>query len=234
MTPPLQIFIGWDPREAVAYHVLCHSLMRHASCPLSITPVMQGSLRTMGLYTREPDRRASTEFSLTRFLVPYLCGYEGWALFLDCDMLCQDDISQLFAQGMASPDRALRCVQHDYVPSTTIKMDGCVQTSYPRKNWSSVMLFNTERCRALSPEYVNRATPADLHQMRWLSDEEIGAMPIEWNWLVGEYPSHPAAGLLHYTLGGPWLPGAPQGAEAKLWLGECQRAGLVMPVGVGG
>lgn len=209
---PLQIFIGWDPREAVAYHVLSQSLIQHASRPISITPLVQSSLRKSRVYRRSPDKRASTEFSLTRFLVPYLCDYKGVAVFMDCDMLCQRDIYDILPLTSA----AVSCVQHDYIPSTLTKMDGCRQSSYPRKNWSSVMVFNNEKCRILSPEYVNHAPPSDLHQMKWA--ESIYPLDTTWNWLVGEYPSNPYAALLHYTLGGPWFVEYQEGDEAGRWL----------------
>jgi hypothetical protein len=215
---PLRIFIGWDPREAAAYHVLCHSLMQHASCPISITPLMQGSLRRSGVYWRTPDLKASTEFSLTRFLVPHLCDYQGYAVFMDCDMLCQADIRALFDICQADGMHSVYCVKHDYTPATDMKMDGCRQSVYPRKNWSSVMVFNNDRCRMLSPEYVNRATPADLHQFRWMPDEEVGTLAYDWNWLVGEYVAHPDAALLHYTLGGPWFENCQGGPEAGRWI----------------
>lgn len=212
---PLQIFIGWDSRETIAYQVLCHSLITHASGPISITPLVQSSLRRSGVYWRSTDTRASTEFSLTRFLVPYLCEYKGTAIFMDCDMLCQDDIYKIIPDTAA----AVSCVQHEYTPSTSIKMDGCTQSIYPRKNWSSVMVFNNEQCRLLSPEYVNQATPADLHQMKWA--ESIYSLDPTWNWLVGEYTPNPDAALLHYTLGGPWFETCPDNNETQRWTEAC-------------
>lgn len=214
---PLRIFIGFDPREAAAYHVLCHSIMKHASCPVSITPLVQSQLRQAGVYTREPDVLASTEFSLTRFLVPYLSGYQGHSLFLDCDMLCQHDIAALFAIGRARPEFTCYVVKHDYIPSTTSKMDGQQQTVYPKKNWSSVMLFNNALCTALSPEYVNTASTSALHRFEWANDYMIGELRSSWNWLVGEYPHNPEAKLLHYTLGGPWFM-IDHGEASQLWI----------------
>jgi len=211
----LRVFIGYDSREAQAYHVLCQSLIKHASGPLAITPLVQPALRATGIYHRSVDFKASTEFSLTRFLVPYLCNYEGLAIFMDCDMLCQRDIYDIIPPTSA----AVSCVQHDYTPSTSIKMDGCQQSFYPRKNWSSVMVFNNEKCRSLSLDYVNEASPSDLHQMVWA--ESIYPLDPTWNWLVGEYTPNPDAALLHYTLGGPWFETCPDNNETQRWTEAC-------------
>ena len=199
----LQVYIGFDPREAVAYDTLAHSIRRRASMPVEIKPLVQKELRAAGLYRRERGPTESTEFSLTRFLVPALAGYKGWSVFMDCDMLCRADIAALYALKQA--DKAAMVVQHDYVPKTQRKFLDQVQTKYERKNWSSLMLFNNERCRALTAAYVNSASGLELHRFKWLDDGEIGALPKEWNWLVTEYPYNPAAKLVHYTVGGPWF-----------------------------
>ena len=199
----LQVFIGFDPREAIAYDVLAHSIRRQASLPVSIQPLVQQELRDGGLYNRERGPTESTEFSLTRFLVPALAGYRGWSVFMDCDMLCRADIAGLAA--LASADKAVHVVKHDYIPKTERKFLDQVQTKYARKNWSSVMLFNNERCRALSADYVNSASGLELHRFKWVDDALVGDLPTEWNWLVTEYDYNPAAKLVHYTLGGPWF-----------------------------
>ena len=215
------IYIGYDYKESVAYHVLAHSIMRHASVPVSITPVVRSQVAN--LYTRPRGPLESTDFSMTRFLVPYLSGYEGYSLFLDCDMLCQADIGEVFMYGLASPDKAVSVVQHDYIPQTARKFLDQPQTVYRRKNWSSVMLFNNARCRQLTPAYVNTATGMDLHQFKWLQDDQIGALPIEWNWLVGEYEPRPTAKLLHYTLGTPCFQDYAACDQADLWHAEYAR-----------
>lgn len=213
---PLRIFIGHDTREPVAYHVLSHSILARASLPVSITPLVQSALRACGLYTRPPDAAASTEFSLTRFLVPYLANYEGCALYLDGDMLCQTDIAELsHTIDQAAP---VSVCQHAYMPSTAMKFRGQPQAAYPRKNWSSVMVFNGRACRTLTPEYVNTASPADLHRFAWTN--QVGSLPMAWNHLVGEYPPNPLAKMLHYTLGGPWFPETRACDHAKEWLAE--------------
>ncbi|MGE0876720.1 MAG: glycosyltransferase [Burkholderiales bacterium] len=199
----LQVFIGYDPKETVAYHVLSHSILRRASIPVSIAPVMQSQLQ--GIYTRGRGPTESTEFSLTRFLVPALSGYRGWSLFMDCDMLCRADVAELAGYMERSADKAVLVCQHDYMPKTERKFLGQVQTKYPRKNWSSLMLFNNARCEALTTGYVNTASGLDLHRFHWTDDAAIGSLPLEWNWLVGEYQKNPAAKIAHFTLGGPYF-----------------------------
>lgn len=199
----LNVFIGYDARESVAFYTLAHSILRRASAPVSITALAQSQLK--GLYTRPRGPTESTEFALTRFLVPALSGYSGWSVFMDCDMLCRADITELQAHIDGQPDKAVLVCQHDYVPRTERKFLGQVQTKYPRKNWSSLMIFNNERCKALTAGYVNSASGLDLHRFKWLRDPQIGALPLEWNWLVTEYEYRPEAKIVHYTLGGPYF-----------------------------
>lgn len=199
----LQVYIGYDSKESVAFYTLAHSILRRASAPVSIAPLMQSQLQ--GLYTRPRGPTESTEFSLTRFLVPAVAGYRGWSVFMDCDMLCRTDIMELQAHIDRQRDKAVLVCQHDYVPKTERKFLGQVQTKYPRKNWSSMMVFNNERCAALTAEYVNSASGLDLHRFNWLEDRQIGELPLDWNWLVGEYDYKPDAKIVHYTLGGPYF-----------------------------
>jgi len=177
MSEPLRIFIGWDSREPIA--------LKHSSIPLEIVPIKLQDLVDRGVYTREVDPLASTEFTYSRFFTPWLAGYKGWALFCDCDFLFLGDIAGL--QAYNDPSKAVYCVQHDYQPKDSVKMDGKVQTSYPRKNWSSCMLFNCEHpsTRQLTPELINSETGAYLHRMQWAADDEIGALPTDYNWLEG-------------------------------------------------
>ncbi len=216
-----KIFVGYDSREDVAWRVCRHSILRHASKDTPIFPLKQTALRELGLYTRDPDKAASTEFSLTRFLTPYLAAHDGWSLFVDCDFLFTADVGGLF--DSLDPAMAVYVVKHDYEPSRSVKMDGKAQASYPRKNWSSFILFNGahEVVRALTPEVVNGAAPAFLHRFGWAPDELIGALPLEWNFLEGEYPPPertPAA--IHFTNGGPWFDGCADVAYADLWRAE--------------
>jgi hypothetical protein len=192
---------------------------------LAITLLEQGQLERSGLYWRPRDPRQSTDFSFSRFLVPALLDYRGWGLYLDGDMLALADPARLWAQRR--DDDAVLCVQHPPHPWGHSKMGGRPQSWYPRKNWSSLMLFNAARCRALTPDVVNTASGLDLHRFAWLeaADGSLGALPADWNHLVGlDLP--PAAdqlpSLLHWTLGGPWLPGYEQagGPLADLWHAE--------------
>lgn len=197
---PLQIFIGFEQLEAVAYHTLCHSILSRASMPVSITPVKRSLVREF--HNRPIDSKQSNEFSFTRFLVPYLSNYEGVSLFMDCDMLVLTDIKEIF--DLFDPSYAVQVVKHDYTPKHQIKYLGNIQYPYPKKNWSSVMLFNNAECKALTPEYVNKASGLDLHQFKWLENESrIGELPKEWNHLVIDMPPNPNAKIVHYTNGTP-------------------------------
>ena len=216
----LNVYIGYDPRESVAFYTLAHSILRRSSIPVSIAPLMQGQLK--GLYRRERGPTESTEFSLTRFLVPALSEFRGWSIFMDCDMLCRADIAGLAREIERQPDKAVLVCQHDYVPKTQRKFLGHVQTKYPRKNWSSLMLFNNARCRALSADYVNSASGLELHRFAWTDDEAIGALPLEWNWLVGEYDYNAAAKIVHYTIGGPYFDAYRSCDYAEEWFAELE------------
>lgn len=202
VSEPVRVFIGYDPREAVAYHVLCHSIIRRASCPVMITPIALHNFKLV--FSRERNPLQSTDFAFARFLVPWACHYEGWALFMDCDMLMRADISQLWL--LRDYRYALQVVKHDYIPCSKIKFLDQPQIAYPRKNWSSMILFNNGKCRALTPKYINEATGLELHQFKWLEDDRaIGSLSPEWNHLVGEYAHDPNAKLVHFTLGGPYF-----------------------------
>ncbi len=219
------IFIGWDSREDIAYQVCARSLKRHSRSDLEIVPLKQQELASRGLYSREKDPLASTEFTYTRFLVPELTGYRGWALFMDCDFLVTADVSEVF--DLAEDRYAVMCVKHDYRPRETVKMDGAAQTVYPRKNWSSFVLWNCGHpaTRALTPEIVNRQTGAYLHRFTWLEDGLIGALPETWNWLEGwcRKPVEGAPKGIHFTRGGPWFENWQRVDYAELWLAEAAQ-----------
>ena len=198
----IRVFIGWDSREPIAFDVLAHSIQRHASQPVAITQVRLDQLD--GVFRRERNPLQSTEFSFSRFLTPYLCGYEGWAVFMDCDMLMRDDVAKLWA--LRDDRYAVQVVKHVHVPREETKFLGSVQTKYEKKNWSSVMLLNCARCKALTPEYVNTASGLELHQFKWLQgDHLIGEIPHEWNHLVGFDKPRADASLVHFTIGGPYF-----------------------------
>jgi hypothetical protein len=215
-----KVFIGFDSKEVVAYHVLAHSIIEHSSIPVEITPLALSNLKDD--FTRERNALQSTEFSFSRFLVPYLSEYRGWGLFMDCDMIMMRDIAELWA--LRDERFSVMCVKHDYTPKEDVKFLGQVQTKYEKKNWSSVMLFNNERCRALSKDYVNTATGLQLHQFKWLgSDEEIGSIPPAWNHLVGVYDYDPKAALVHFTEGGPYFNDYADVDYAEEWFGARDR-----------
>lgn len=214
----LSIYIGYDPRESVAFHTLAHSILRRSSVPISISPLVQGHLKH--LYRRPRGPTESTEFSLTRFLVPALSGYRGWSVFMDCDMLCRVDIAALEKEIESRAEKAVLVCKHDYVPKTERKFLDQVQTKYARKNWSSLMIFNNERCRSLGVEYVNSASGLELHRFAWIEDGAIGELPLEWNWLVGEYPRNPGAKIVHFTIGGPYFDAYRNCDYAEEWFAE--------------
>ena len=213
----IRVFIGYDEKESVAYHVLAHSILRHASRPVSITPLVKQ--HTAGFYRRERSAIESTDFSFTRFLVPYLSGYQGWSVFMDCDMLMTADIAELLQH---CDDRySVMCVKHDYVARDDVKFLGAVQTKYEKKNWSSVMLFNNAKCTALTPDVVASETGLYLHQFKWLAgDNQIGALPQTWNYLVGEMTMPGTPKLIHYTLGGPYFDSYRECEYADKWFAE--------------
>ena len=199
---PFRIFIGYDESEIVAYHVCCQSIISRSSIPLSFIPISLNLIKSIYNRTREPLQ--STDFSYSRFLVPYLSKYEGWSLYIDCDVLVRSDIAELIS--LCDESYSVMVSQHEYTPKSSIKFLGKQQTKYSKKNWSSVILFNNIQCKNLTLEYVNTATGLDLHQFKWLNDErEIGNIPLNWNWLVGDYPYNPDVKLAHFTLGGPYF-----------------------------
>lgn len=210
----MRVFVGYDPRQDVGYCVCRDSILAHASASVDIRPLVLADLQNAGLYTRPTERRdggqlwdvisdapMATEFALSRFLVPYLCEYKGVALFVDADFMFRADIGRLFAWH--DPTCAVQVVQHNYEQAEGLKMDGRRQTTYARKNWSSLMLFNCEHeaTRRLTLEAVNNWRGLALHQFAWCSAYEIGALPFNWNWL--DIP--PAA--VHFTEGMPYLGG---------------------------
>ena len=205
----MKVFVGYDSREDIAYQVCKQSILDTATIPVEIIPLKQKDLRKQELYFRDEDKLASTEFTFTRFLVPELMNYKGWALFVDCDFLFVEDIANLFAQ--VDNKYAIMCAQHDYTPKEGVKMDGKAQLNYPRKNWSSMMLINCGHPsnKALTKELVNdpEIDGKYLHRFSWLKDKEVGRISHEWNWLVGWYkePKDGKPRALHYTEGGPWF-----------------------------
>jgi len=214
-----RVFIGYDPNEVSAFHVLAASIWRQASAPVAITPIRLEQVPM----DRPRAEYQSTEFSFSRFLVPWLCNYEGTALFMDCDMLITDDIVKLFQQQ--NQRYAVQVIKHDYTPSTATKFLNQKQSVYRRKNWSSVILFNCERCQALTPTHVNHQSGMYLHRFEWLEDCEIGELTPEWGHLVGEYSwnePYPPANI-HWTLGGPYFDETKDEEFNELWFAEKEK-----------
>lgn len=235
----LKVFIGWDSREAVASDVCSHSIIKRTQSKLDITLLKHRELRKAGSFCRPwlvdgptggwtdliDNRPFSTEFSHTRFLVPVLMKYKGWALFMDSDMIFLSDIQKLF--DLCNDRYAVMCVKHNHKPKhDAVKMDNRQQLSYHRKNWSSFVLFNCAHPsnRDLTAERVNTATGGDLHSFSWLRDDEIGALPHSYNFIYGVSPKLPNIGqmpdVLHYTEGGPWFKECDDVPYAGTWIEE--------------
>lgn len=236
------IYIGYDPRESEAFAVCRHSIHRY-SPDIPVHAICLDDVRAAGLYWRPMSQRdgklwdnisdapCSTQFAISRFLTPILAR-EGWALFIDCDMMARTDINDLFA--MADPSYAVMCVKHpNYLPPETVKMDGQLQTLYRRKNWSSAVLYNCAHPSnaALTVNLINTVPGRDLHAFSWLKDEEIGELPMSWNWLPGVSDPEIYPDLVHWTAGGPWFEGyehvpyADEWREVRReWLGQNRKA----------
>jgi len=214
------VYIGYDPKEYVAYEVLKFSLERIATKPVRVIPIKKHIIELMGLYTRKSNKIGgqdydeidgkpfSTDFSFSRFLVPALNMYEGFALFMDSDMYIRADVTELFemCNDVYYP---VHCVKHKYKPKNETKMDGKEQHAYPRKNWSSLIMFNCghEVNKKLTPEIVNTKSGRWLHTFQWLPDKEadIGTIPEEWNWLDNHSSTDIDVKNVHFTTGGPWF-----------------------------
>lgn len=216
----LKIFIGYDPKESIAFHTLSHSLIRHCTKPLSIIPLNLDHLAD--IYFRDYDQRQSNTFSFSRFLIPYLCDYQGQALYMDCDMMVRGDASTVFDDETLA-GKAVSVVQHDYVSKVTQKYLGNKQYNYPRKNWSSFILWDCGHPvhKQVTPEFVASADAATLHRFLWVDDSDIGSISDRWNWLVGEYENPPEdVKNVHWTLGGPYFEGYQNADFADEWRRE--------------
>lgn len=215
----IRMFIGYDHAENVAHNVMVNSIQRHASRPVAITQVALHQLKDVLWRERHPLQ--SNEFTFSRWLVPYLCNYKGWAIWADCDMLFFDDVAKLWAQR--NPKYAVQVVKHKHKPREDVKYLGNKQTQYDRKNWSSVIMFNCEKCRKLTPGVVNKADGLYLHQFRWLEDTQIGDLPPEWNYLVGYQKQtdldEPVKNA-HFTIGGPYFKDYRATEFAQEWWAE--------------
>jgi len=222
------VYIGYDSREKIASDVCEHSLRHTTEEPIDIKYLKLPELKRSGVYTRETDALGSTEFTFSRFLIPHLQGYKGWALFCDCDFLWLDDVDKLLQQR--DDKYAVMCVHHDYTPTDgSDKMDGKTQHLYPRKNWSSMVLWNCGHPsnQQVIPSMVNKETGKFMHRFSWLKDEEIGEVSHEWNWLEGWYkePKDGKPKAIHFTEGGPWFKGKQDVDYANLWIETANKTG---------
>jgi len=223
----IRIFIGYDKVEAGTLYPLIHSIHRQASMPVSITPVNSENLR--GIITRERDVMQSNDFAFTRWLVPWMCDYEGWAIFMDCDMLVRDDIAKLWAHR--DDKYAVKVVKHNHVPPEETKYLGNAQHKYLRKNWSSVMLMNCEACKMLTPEYINVANGLNLHQFKWLAEGQLGDLPRQWNHLVDYDAYDHRASNIHFTTGGPYFETYQECDYHQEWWKEKTMSEYIVPEG---
>lgn len=210
---PLNIVVGFDQREALAYHTFCQSVLERASLPVRFIPLADNTIP----FYKESHSDGSNKFIYSRFLTPYLCGFQGVAVFADGDMACKSDISELL--HLYDPTKALQVVKHDYLTKHANKYFGSSNENYPRKNWSSLILWNCSHPShaCLTPEFISTKSGAFLHRFSWLTDDQIGGLPIEWNWLATEYPDNPNAKLIHYTLGTPCLRGYENADMSDEW-----------------
>jgi lipopolysaccharide biosynthesis glycosyltransferase len=209
----INLFIGYDPREAIAFYVFCQSVLQNTTVPVKINPLALSQLKEFN----ETHEDRSNDFIYSRFLTPYLSNFKGWAVFADGDMICQGDLKELIE--MADPSKALMVVKHNYETKASKKYLGNVNENYPRKNWSSVILWNCEhpKHKILTPTFVSKQTGKYLHRFSWLEDDEIGELPIEWNWLATEYDKNEKAKLIHFTLGTPCFKDYQNSDMAEIW-----------------
>ena len=215
----VKIYIGFDQRESVAYHTFVQSLIDHASIPLDITPLAVKTLK--GYEEKHEDK--SNDFVYSRFLTPFLNDFKGWAIFVDGDMICQTDIKELL--DLRDNSKALQVVKHDYKTKANQKYLGNINQDYPRKNWSSVILWNCAhpKHKLLTPDFIANESGKYLHRFSWLEDSEIGGLPKEWNWLATEYPNNDQANIIHYTLGTPCFKDYRDTEMSDIWLKKYDR-----------
>jgi lipopolysaccharide biosynthesis glycosyltransferase len=218
----ITVAIGYDPKESIAYHVCCNSIIRTTSQPVAIIPL---ALNIFENY-KETHSDGSNHFVYTRFLVPHLMGYNGWAIYIDGDMILQSDIEELWQ--LRDESKAVMVVKHNYKTKMPTKYLGAKNDDYPRKNWSSVILWNCQHPanQLVTPEFVQNSTGSQLHRFNWLSDELIGDLPIEWNWLADEYGANTDAKLIHYTLGTPCFEEFANTPMSELWHSELELTGF--------
>ena len=199
MSKLLNIFVGFDQKEAIAYHTFVQSIIENSSIPLSITPLAENNLDEYS----EQHTDGTNKFTYSRFLVPFLMNFKGWAVFVDGDMVCLSDLKNL--KKYFDPNLAVSVVKHKYKTKQKVKYFGQKNENYPRKNWSSVIVWNCShpKNKILKPSFINKKEGSFLHRFKWLEDVEIGELPKTWNWLAIEYQERKKIDLIHYTLGTP-------------------------------
>jgi lipopolysaccharide biosynthesis glycosyltransferase len=217
----LKIFVGFDGKvEPVAYHTFCQSIIEKSSIPVSFTPL---ALNTLSEY-KETHTDGSNAFIYSRFLVPYLCDFKGMALFVDGDMICRTDIAEILWEH--DQDEALKVVKHYYQTKHPVKYLGAKNEDYPKKNWSSVMLWNCGHHlnKQLTPQFVMDKPGKYLHRFEWLKHEDqVGKLDDTWNWLETEYEYNPDAKLVHHTLGTPCFKDYQSTDYSQEWWDTYQR-----------
>ena len=213
MNNSIKLIIGFDQRESIAYHTFAQSILEKCSEPVMFIPLAMNTLK--GFKDKHKDK--SNDFIYSRFLTPYLCNFKGWAIFADGDMICQADIKELW--DLTDESKALQVVKHDYKTKAQKKYLGNVNEDYPKKNWSSLILWNCShpKHKILTPEFIASQTGKYLHRFSWLDENEIGELPKEWNWLAIEYPENKNAKLIHYTLGTPCFKEYKESDMADIW-----------------
>ena len=213
MVEIIKIVVGFDQREAVAYHTFTQSIIEKSTLPVSFIPL---AIQTLADY-KESHTDKSNDFIYSRFLTPYLMKFNGWAIFADGDMVCLSDIKELW--DLKDESKALLVVKHDYKTKSHQKYLGNINENYPRKNWSSVILWNCNhpKHKILTPHFIANQTGKYLHRFSWLQDDDIGELPKEWNWLATEYPANTHAKLIHYTLGTPCFKDYRNSEMSELW-----------------
>lgn len=209
----ITLVVGFDQKEAIVYHTFCQSVLEKTSQPVAFVPLAENALAC----AKSAQNDGSNKFTYSRFLTPHLMGFEGWAIYADGDMICQEDIANLWT--LRDESKAVMVVKHDYQTIASTKYLDSVNVDYPRKNWSSLVLWNCghPKNKVLTPEFVGQATGAKLHRFTWLDDEDIGELDKSWNWLVQEYPNNRKAKILHYTLGSPCFKDYENVDTADIW-----------------
>jgi lipopolysaccharide biosynthesis glycosyltransferase len=219
MSEKINIVVGFDQRESVAYHTFTQSIIEKSSLPVAFIPLAINTLKDYA----ETHTDKSNDFVYSRFLTPYLYDFKGWAIFADGDMICQVDIKELW--DLRDESKALLVVKHDYQTKAHQKYLGNINENYPRKNWSSVILWNCAhpKHKILTPDFIANQTGKYLYRFSWLDDADIGELPPEWNWLAIEYPENRKAKLIHYTLGTPCFKDYENTEMSDIWHQTQQR-----------